>query len=209
MPALAAVPVAPKTRRNEALSELRRAEILEAATKVFGRKGFEATRAEDIAAAARIAKGTVYLYFKSKEAIYAAAVSNAVRELQKEIAQRSVGAVGFREKLALALHVRLEFWPEHHAVYRLLMTIGRDVKHRRQTNEILRTAQTGFLAIFSEAVAGGEIEPDDFESLAWAALDMVRGASERRMDRLSTTTPQQDAAWITDCILRQVRATGV
>ncbi len=208
MPALTA-PVSSKTRRKGALSELRRAEILAAAIRVFGRKGFEATRAEDIAAAAKIAKGTVYLYFKSKEAIYAAAVTYAVRELQKEIADRSVGALGFRERLATAIYVRLEFWPEHGAIYRLLMTLGRESKHRRQTNEVLRTAQTQFLDLFNEAAQAGEIAPGDFAPLAWAALDMVRGANERRIDRLSTATPQQDAAWITECLLRQVHPPGM
>ncbi len=207
VPALA-TPAPSKTRRNGALSELRRAEILAAAIKVFGRKGFEATRTEDIAAAAKIAKGTVYLYFKSKEAIYAAAVTYAVRELQKEIADRSAGVQGFRERLTTAIHVRLEFWPEHGAIYRLLMTLGRESKHRRQTNEVLRTAQAQFLDLFTDAAQAGEIEPDDFGPLAWATLDMVRGANERRIDRLSLSTPQEDAGWITECILRQVRYSG-
>ena len=33
---------------------------------------------------------------------------------------------------------------------------------------------------------------------------MIRGAAERRMNGLSATTPQADAAWITECVLRQL-----
>lgn len=198
-------PTVGRGRRNDALCEVRQTAIIAAATKVFGRKGFEATRADDIAAAAKIAKGTLYLYFKSKEAIYAAAVNVAIRELQAEISRHSAGVESFRERLATAMRVRLEYWPAHEGIYRLLLTVGREPKHRRQTNEVLRSAQRGLVAIFDEAVDAGEIEPDNFEPLAWAALDMVRGASERRMDKLAATTPQQDADWICACLLRQVR----
>jgi AcrR family transcriptional regulator len=49
-------------------------EILEAAVKVFAAKGFAATRIEDIAARAGVSKGTIYLYFPSKEAVFTALV---------------------------------------------------------------------------------------------------------------------------------------
>ncbi len=199
---------ATRTRHREALSQLRRAEILAAATRLFGRKGFEATRAEEIALAAKIAKGTLYLYFASKEAIYTAAVAQAVRELQAEVAHRSAGATGFRQKLANAINVRLSFWPKHEAIYRLLLTLGREARHRRQTNEVLRTAHRSFLDLFTEGVEAGEIEAADLRPLAWAVLDMVRGANERRMDKQSTTTAAEDAAWITACALRGVHATA-
>ena len=203
MPSSTATPA--RVRRNDALCAMRREEILEAAIKLFGRKGFDATRAEDIATSAKLAKGTVYLYFKSKEAIYVAAVTQAVKELQAEIAQRSSGATGFREKLAAAIRVRLEFWPTHEGIYRLLLTVGREARLRKQTNEVLRNAQASLLAIFEEGIQDGEIEAGDFTPLAWATLDLIRGATERRMDKLSATTPQQDAAWIAGCVLRQVQ----
>ncbi len=196
---------AARSRRSDALCALRRQEILAAAIKLFGRKGFDATRAEDIAVTAKIAKGTIYLYFKSKEEIYSAAVAQAIQALQAEISRRSAGVCGFREKLSAAIRIRLEFWPEHEAIYRLLLTVGREAKLRRQTNEVLRVAHGSLLAIFHEGVAAGEIEAGDFRPLAWAALDLVRGSTERRMDKQSATSPDEDAAWITACVLGQVR----
>lgn len=194
-----------RARSKDALCALRREEILAAAIKLFGRKGFEATRAEDIAAAAKIAKGTLYLHFKNKEAIYVAAVGQAIRALQGEIAQRSAGATGFRERLEAAIRVRLEFWPEHAEIYRLLLTVGRASRLRRQTNEVLQTAHESFMAIFAQGMYDGEIEPAEYVPLGWAALDMVRGATERRMDGLSGTTPLEDAAWILETVLARVR----
>jgi AcrR family transcriptional regulator len=49
-------------------------EILEAALSVFAEKGFAAARMHDIAIRARVSKGTLYLYFPSKEAIFTALV---------------------------------------------------------------------------------------------------------------------------------------
>lgn len=193
-----------RTRHKDALCQLRREEIVEAAIKLFGRRGFEATRADDIAAAAGLAKGTLYLYFKSKEAIYGATVTRAVAELQEEIARHSAGVGSFKERFATAIRVRLQFWPAHEATYRLLLTVGREPRLRRQTNEIIRTAQRGLLAIFNDAVDSGELRAMNFEPIAWAALDLVRGATERRMDKQSSTSIQEDADWIVRCLLAQI-----
>src|SRR5574341_786618 len=52
-----------KARRSEA----RRTQILEAATRVFARKGFDRATITDIARAARLSEGSIYNYFRSKE----------------------------------------------------------------------------------------------------------------------------------------------
>ena len=182
---------------------MRRVEILTAATRVFGRKGFEATRAEDIAAAANIAKGTLYLYFESKEAIYTAAVSLACRQLRAEMERHTAQAVGFTEKLRTALQVRLEFWTENRSIYRLLLTVGREQRHRKQTAKFLHAAQRDYKALFEAGIKSGEFAHDDVEQLAWATLDLVRGASERSIDKLGTSTPQEDAWRIAGFLLLQ------
>ena len=51
------------------LSEERKEQIAEAATKIFSEQGFDKARMDDIAAEAKLSKGTLYLYFKSKDAI--------------------------------------------------------------------------------------------------------------------------------------------
>lgn len=54
------------------VSAQRTAEILAAATETFARLGLGTARMEDVAAAAGVSKGTLYLYFKSKDALVAA-----------------------------------------------------------------------------------------------------------------------------------------
>lgn len=55
------------------LTEKRRAQIIEAAMKVFSEKGFEKARVDDIVAESGLSKGAVYWYFKSKDEIIQAA----------------------------------------------------------------------------------------------------------------------------------------
>jgi TetR/AcrR family transcriptional regulator len=67
-PALA--PAAKRERRKEA----RPGELVEAALDLFVEKGFAATRAEEVAARAGVSKGTLFLYFQSKEELFKAVV---------------------------------------------------------------------------------------------------------------------------------------
>ena len=62
------------TRRKQA----RPSEILDAALKVFAGKGYAAARMEDIAQQAGVTKGTIYLYFESKEAVFKALVRESL-----------------------------------------------------------------------------------------------------------------------------------
>lgn len=63
-----------RTQRWQRRKEARPAELLDAALDVFFEKGFAAARLEDIAARAGVSKGTVYLYFDSKDDVFEALV---------------------------------------------------------------------------------------------------------------------------------------
>jgi len=56
-------------REREAYFEARQEEILEAALRVFARRGFDAASVEAVAAEAGLSKGTLYLYFPTKAAL--------------------------------------------------------------------------------------------------------------------------------------------
>lgn len=65
-------------RPRKAEPSARRAAILEAALHVFAQRGFEAARLDDVAKLAGVAKGTLYLYFKDKEALFEEVVRSVV-----------------------------------------------------------------------------------------------------------------------------------
>ncbi len=72
MPPFSPDPCLFRRRRKEA----RPAELLEAALTLFVEKGFAATRSEEVAKAAGVSKGTLYLYFPSKEELLKAVIQH-------------------------------------------------------------------------------------------------------------------------------------
>ena len=64
----------PVRAKRERRKEARPGELLEAALDLFVEKGFAATRAEEVAARAGVSKGTLFLYFPSKEELFKAVV---------------------------------------------------------------------------------------------------------------------------------------
>jgi TetR/AcrR family transcriptional regulator len=60
------------TERKEREKEARREVIISAAEKVFNEKGLVAATMDDIAEAAELSKGTLYLYYRSREDLYLA-----------------------------------------------------------------------------------------------------------------------------------------
>jgi len=71
---------APSTPKRERRKQARPGELLDAALDLFVEKGFAATRVEEVAAHAGVSKGTLFLYFPSKEELFKAVVrENMVR----------------------------------------------------------------------------------------------------------------------------------
>ncbi len=75
-------------KQNARRPDERANEILDAALRLFIEKGFAATPVDEIARAARISKGAVYLYFPSKDAILEGLVKRAVSPFAEGIVQR-------------------------------------------------------------------------------------------------------------------------
>src|ERR1022692_5168698 len=100
------------SRREEA-SELRRSAILRAARMVFSRQGYAETVVDDIAVQAGIGKGTLYLYFPSKEQIYLAALLEDARTLDRLTREGMTKAATWQEKIRAYMEVKLQYFDTH------------------------------------------------------------------------------------------------
>jgi AcrR family transcriptional regulator len=83
--------------RNESGRQAKLQAILDAALDVFLEKGFAEARLDDVAARAGVAKGTIYLYVPSKQALFEALVQSGIG-----------GAIGTIEQKILALDIPAE-----------------------------------------------------------------------------------------------------
>jgi AcrR family transcriptional regulator len=68
------------THKRERRKDARPGELLEAALQLFVQKGYAATKVEDVAALAGVSKGTLFLYFPTKEDLLKAVVSENLAE---------------------------------------------------------------------------------------------------------------------------------
>ena len=70
-------------------SEVKRRKISDTAARLFAAKPFHKVRLDDVAAAAQVGKGTLYIYFKSKEDLYVSPVSEGFSHLVEQLASIS------------------------------------------------------------------------------------------------------------------------
>jgi len=113
--------------RREREKEKRRQSILQAARDVFFENGFHRATVDNVAERAEVSKGTVYLYFESKETILAHLLLEALDELIKELEQAYVAAESLPadEQLRRLGQAYLHFFKEEPECFRLLMAMDR------------------------------------------------------------------------------------
>jgi AcrR family transcriptional regulator len=93
----------PRQRRKQA----RPAELMAAALELFVEKGFAGTRLDDIAARAGVSKGTLYLYFDSKEALFKAVIQEGI----VPILEQGAGLIdSFKGSAAELLRALIDEW---------------------------------------------------------------------------------------------------
>src|SRR5439155_2605296 len=88
---MSSVKVDGRVSRAQKLRESRRAGVMQAARRIFAHKGYHATSIDDLIEAAGIARGTFYLYFESKRAIFDELLDELFTTLQAQVRRIEVG----------------------------------------------------------------------------------------------------------------------
>lgn len=177
---------APQRSRKRDTPENRRAAILQAARTVFAQRGFANTMIDDVAEAAGVAKGTVYLYFSSKEQIFMEALLERARELEAIATSAFAAAEGWREKLRVYMEVRLRYLVQHQDFFRIYGLEFRNMCMLRkpldaEVHELIRKGEIQLAQVLAVAAAKGEIRQLDPELAALTISDVTRGVIDRRL----------------------------
>lgn len=101
----------------------KRSEITKAALEIFAKKGFENTTVQEIAENAGISKGSVYLYFRTKEDILDAASREILQQLEGDILGVAEGLTDPFEKLSALISQTLDVTPEFEQIFTVHMEI--------------------------------------------------------------------------------------
>ena len=114
--------------RPPAAPAVRRDQLQRAAIDVFLKKGFHATRIEDIVARAQTGKGTFYLHFRDKEDVFGAAIEELFTELQSTLSwvNRSIDPEATLEQIFQQEAARIfQSLLDHQNIGRLALREGR------------------------------------------------------------------------------------
>ncbi|MBC8081086.1 MAG: TetR/AcrR family transcriptional regulator [Gorillibacterium sp.] len=165
---------------SDTYKEERSAAILEVALQCFAEKGYRSATIDDIARKLGMSKGSIYLYFKTKEEIYTRIIQDRMRRTVKGIRSQYTDIEGAADKLHLVIQTfcdqnleglrfllafHLEFWLES----------SRRPELREVMEEQNETAITLLRDIVEEGIRTGEFRadvcPEQAASLFWAARD--------------------------------------
>jgi TetR/AcrR family transcriptional regulator len=163
----------------------KRERILAAAMRRFAEAGYEAARVEDMAAELRIAKGSVFQHFGSKEGLFLAAYQRAVESLPRyQDAPAAVRAKGFFATLRYWLERSDHLIHEDYIPWRLTLigNYGSDLALRLEINRYLAGQDAyGTMAFVREGLAAGELRSDVEPELVASVLEWTM---ERFQDAL-------------------------
>lgn len=164
---------APPTRRRR--KEARPQELLEAALALFVEKGFAQARAEEVAARAGVSKGTLYLYYPSKEDLLKAVISHY---LSARIAE---GAALFERNggpaATLLREVLADWWVQLYdspaaGVFKLVITEVRNFPEiaEHYLREVVEPGRALLGAILQHGMDRGEFRPVEIDHAVHSLL---------------------------------------
>ena len=196
--------------KQDVVSEFRTSGILAAARKIFATRGFNEATVDDIATAAGIAKGTVYLYFSGKKEIYLAALKQGLLELRELTRQNMQAADGIRAKLHSFIATRLEYAETNRDFIRIYHSeFGNLTKAPLADDEFqqLYMEQARALqAVLQTATSAGEIRCPRPDFTAFVIYDMVRGVMVQRLLEWSRGGIEDDIEVLDDLVWKGIVA---
>lgn len=149
----------------------RRQEILEAAVRVFARKGFAASRIDDVAAEAGIGKGSVYLYFDSRDAILEAAFDQYTADAQLILQQALDGGGPALDRLAALVKDVLDLVSAAPDLARVLLDLWATV----DMTAVYRDYRTAITRLLRAAEAEGTVRPGVGDLQATVIVGAIEG----------------------------------
>jgi TetR/AcrR family transcriptional regulator, fatty acid metabolism regulator protein len=197
--------------REEVIKEYREREILEAARKVLGHFGIQATTIDRVAEEAKVAKGTIYLYFHSKDDLVHAAILEGIRGLQAEIARADDPTLPPLERLRRLIHTSYRVQASNQDFLKTFI-IGNsldlvlDSARGREFLAVYRETLDGVAAVFRDAINQGAIRPIDPQFAAFMLTEMITGSLRRRVLGFASTPAEADADTVVELFLKGVQA---
>jgi AcrR family transcriptional regulator len=165
----------PRWRRRK---DDRPAEIVAAALESFAERGFAATRLDDIASRAGVTRGTLYLYFPSKEELFKAVVRQSIvpviAHVEEMIAAHGGPTIDLLTKLILSFPETL-LASQASAIPKLVIAEARNFPELAQfyLDEVIRRGRRAMTAVVQRGMARGEFRAVDRDHIFFCVMAPV------------------------------------
>ena len=170
--------------RKEREKEQRREEILHAATKVFFEKGLSASTMDDIAERAELSKGTLYLYYHSKEDLYLAVMNVGIDILNKMFVTALAQASDTIDGLRRLCETYFAFFRDHRQYFRMFHFFQNLQFHKQVSPDMLEICRVNNQRIWStvidllrrgvqEGLLRTDVEPTEMAVMLWSSPNAI------------------------------------
>jgi TetR/AcrR family fatty acid metabolism transcriptional regulator len=198
--------------KKDVVAEFRTSGILEAARKVFADRGFHEATVEEIAEAAGVAKGTVYLYYESKRDVYFAALKFGIAQMYASLRHEVKKVAAPEEKLKALIAAKLAYFDENRDFFKIYYSElgnipsahpgGIDKELKVLYQDQARLVET----ILREGTRKKAVRSLRTEQTAFAISDIIRGVVTHRILGWSKSKLNQDVDFIFDMIWKGISA---
>jgi AcrR family transcriptional regulator len=163
------------TNKRERRKEARPGELLDAALDLFVEKGFAATRSEEVAARAGVSKGTLFLYFPSKEELFKAVVRE---NLSGRFSEWNEEFETFEGSTADMVRYCMRVWWERigatraSGITKLMISEARNFPDLAAfyQQEVIRPSHELIRRILQRGIARGEFRPLDLDYAVFSII---------------------------------------
>lgn len=195
------MPIAGRTRKD-VVTEFREAEILTAARHIFARRGFAEASMEEISHAAGLAKGTLYLYYDSKQDLYRAALRAGISELCETLEHGLQTAPSLAARIEAYVTTKVAYFEEHRDFFQIyLAEFGHAAcgAFNPDFQDLAQRQKQILVRAIREKGRGRGVGPLAAEQAAHAVSDLTRGVILRRlMGWTDAASVKKEVAFVVD-----------
>lgn len=162
----------------------KRQQILDGARRMFLSKGFEGTSMQDVARAAAVSKGTLYVYFDSKEAMFEALVLKECGRMQETLRRLGSGQGSVEHELQAIGRQMIAMLLQPEVLGAMRMMIGAGEKFPDLARKIYEAGPARSTTTLAEYLdlrqKRGDIVIDDCQAAAGEFVDLILAGLQRR-----------------------------
>jgi AcrR family transcriptional regulator len=191
--------------KEDVVEEFRKQSICDAAMRVVARKGIRNVTVQDIADEAAVAKGTVYIYFTSREQVLTTAMDGATEKLLEKLALACRSCRTFRDVLEQRVRTQLQHFEENRDFFRMYLAMSEPLGERRlRKHATYQTYLRQLETVLRSAIERGEIRPGPVDRLAVTISSVVRDIVLHRISEREPPPLEDDVAFAVDFIVRGI-----